>query len=270
MTLQRRWAAGLAVLPLLLLTACSGWHLAGQRALPVALQRVYIDMVQPYEVSEPPLQTALQARLAARGAQVLSEPQAGATVLRLSNLKETREVLALGQDGTAIEYRLVTVVTFQLSRNGRLLTEPATQSVSRDYSFNPQQILAKSAEEARLQRYTQGQLSALLLLRLEALLRAAPAPAATSSHRPRAAACPPRRRRRRRRHQHQHQHQHQAPRSVRRRLLQLPRQQAERVFDRRPGTASCQSAGQMQAAADVGAEDAVRPQGVGSRQLRLQ
>ena len=181
MCARPRWMVWWPMIPALALTACSGWHLAGQRRLPPALQRVYIDMVQPYQVAEPPLQGALQARLTARGAQVLSSPEAGATVLRLSNLKETREVLALGQDGTAIEYRLITGVTFQLSRNGQLLTQPAIQNVSRDYSFNPQQILAKSADEERLRRYTQDQLATLLLLRLDAQLRAAPAPPASAS-----------------------------------------------------------------------------------------
>ena len=39
------------------LTAACGFHAAGTRPLPEPLRRVRIDLVAPYRVSEPPVET---------------------------------------------------------------------------------------------------------------------------------------------------------------------------------------------------------------------
>src|SRR5581483_463177 len=96
-----------------LLAAC-GFHLAGDRPLPPALADLYIDFDSPYTVTEPPLQAALQARIESRGGQVKSKMDQAKNVLRLTDLSETREVLSVGPDGKAVEYRLVTRVTYEL------------------------------------------------------------------------------------------------------------------------------------------------------------
>lgn len=158
----------LAILPL----AGCGFHLAGQRPMPPALKSVYVELIDPYHVTAPPLQTALQVRLARSGGQVKSSAEAADTVLRLSHLQEGREVLSIGPDGRAIEYRLQTRVTYSLlSRDGTVLIDPESQTVSRDYSFSAQQILPKEAEEARLRGYIQDSLAELVLLRVESALQ---------------------------------------------------------------------------------------------------
>lgn len=156
-------------LGILLLSAC-GFHLAGNRPLPEALKSVYILVIAPYRVSEPPLETALRNLLQRRGGQVRGKAENGVTVIRLSDLAETRSVLSLGPDGKALEYQLTTRVTFQVMRNGAALLPPDTLSVSRDYSFNAQQVLAKEAEETRLRDFIQNELAQLLMLRLETRL----------------------------------------------------------------------------------------------------
>lgn len=157
------------LLAVLLLCAC-GFRLAGERPLPEALQRVYIDTVEPYAVSEPPLEQALRARLRRRGAEVLTEPEGGASTLRLTDLDEQRNVLSVGPDGKAVEFELLTSVGYVLIGDDEILVPSDRLSASRDYSFNAEQILAKEAEEARLQRFLQDELADLLLLRLEASL----------------------------------------------------------------------------------------------------
>jgi LPS-assembly lipoprotein len=171
---------GLVVPVLLLLSAC-GFHLAGSRPLPEPLTLVYIEVVDPYRVVKPPLETALQARLLRRGAELSPSPGAAKSVLRLSDLAESREVLSVDQFGKAVEFQLTTRVRFELLSDGKVLVPSSPLTVSRDYSFNAQQVLAKEAEEARLQAFIQGELAELLMLRLEALLSrpvAAPAGAA--------------------------------------------------------------------------------------------
>ena len=153
----------------LLLSAC-GFHLVGNRPLPEELKSVYINVLAPFRVSEPPLESYLRSSLLRRGGQVQGKADAAVTVIRLSDLKEARTVLSLGPDGKALEYQLTTSVHYQVSRDGKQLLPPDELSVSRDYSFNAQQVLAKEAEEARLRDFIQNELAELLLLRLETTL----------------------------------------------------------------------------------------------------
>jgi LPS-assembly lipoprotein len=168
-----------AVVVLILLGGC-GFHWAGSRPLPEALSSVYIDVVTPYRVSKPPLEQALGSRLQRRGARLSSTLGAARTILRVSELKESREVLSVDPFGKAVEYKLTTRATYQVIEGGTVRVAPDTIQVSRDYSFNAQQVLAKEAEELRLQTFMQDELAELLLLRIEAALaapRAAPADA---------------------------------------------------------------------------------------------
>ena len=159
----------LALVLALILAGC-GFRLAGNRPLPEPLKSVYIDVIAPYRVSEPPLETYLRNSLLRRGGQVQGKAEAAATVIRLSELNETRNVLSLGPDGKALEYQLTTRVSYQVMQGGKALLPPDVLSASRDYSFNAQQVLAKEAEEARLSDFIQNDLAELLLLRIETAL----------------------------------------------------------------------------------------------------
>jgi LPS-assembly lipoprotein len=161
----------LRLLTLLGLTAC-GFQLAGTRPLPDALSLVYIDVIQPYTVRVPPLAVALRSRINRRGGLVAGNASEARATLRLSGLTESRVVLSVGSDGKAVEFRLSASVTYQLFDSRKRLIEPDTISVSRDYSFTAQQVLSKEAEEDRLRTYIQEEMAELLMLRLEAQLRA--------------------------------------------------------------------------------------------------
>ncbi len=177
------WPQAAAALAAVLLGGC-GFHLAGERPLPPALSSVYVETVQPYRVGTPPIETALQSRITSSGGAVKSHIADAKSVLRLSNLSETRETLSIGANGLANEYRLVTQVTFELHSGDQELIPPQPQGVSRTYSFSVDEVLGKEEEEARLRGYMQDELAALILLRIDAQLAhpnaaaATPAPAA--------------------------------------------------------------------------------------------
>ena len=158
----------LALLVTGLLAGC-GFHLAGSRPLPEALANVYIQVVTPYRVSEPPLEVALRTALQRRGALVTGEGDTR-TVIKLIDLVESRRVVSLGTDGKALEFELTTRVRYQVTRGTQILVGPDELQVSRDYSFNAQQVLAKDAEEQVLRDFIQGELAELLLLRIETRL----------------------------------------------------------------------------------------------------
>lgn len=170
---MHRSLQALALTATLMLAGC-GFHLAGTRPLPSALQTVYIDVVAPYRVVQPPLETSLRTILQRRGADVRGEQGAGTTEIRLTDLTESREVLSVGINGKALEFRLVTSVQYQVFRDGKTLVEPGALRLTRDYSFQPEQVLAKEAEEARLREFIQAEIAELMLLRLEAQLSQLP------------------------------------------------------------------------------------------------
>lgn len=170
----------LLLLSIVLLAGC-GFHLAGSRPLPAELQSVYIDLVAKYRVSEPPVETSLRTRLLRQGAQVAKEAEDARAVIKLTNLRETRQVLSVGPDGKALEFLLVTTVDYEVRAGSEVLVPPDTLRVTRDYLYNDEQILAKEAEESRLREYIQDELAELLLLRIETYItrhpRGAPDPA---------------------------------------------------------------------------------------------
>lgn len=168
--------AALAVV-VALLAGC-GFHWAGSRPLPPEISWVYIDVVTPYQVEKPPLEAALRSRLLRRGGVVSGSVGAARTVLRISDLTESQEVLSVDPFGKAVEYKLTTRLRYELLEDNQAVVPGDVMRVSRDYSFNAQQVLAKEAEEARLRSFIQDELAELLLLRLEALINArAAAPA---------------------------------------------------------------------------------------------
>ena len=163
-----------ALFAVLALLAGCGFHWAGTRPLPPELSSVYIDVVTPYRVSKPPLEQALSSRLLRRGAQLSKNLGGARAILRVTELKESREVLSVDPFGKAVEYKLTTHVQFELIEGGNVRVPPDALQASRDYSFNAQQVLAKEAEEARLQAFMQDELAELMLLRIEAVLAAPP------------------------------------------------------------------------------------------------
>lgn len=177
-----------AALVAALLAGGCGFHWAGSRVLPAQLSWVYIDVVTPYKVEKPPLEAALRTRILRRGGVVSGSVGEARTVLRITELSESREVLSVDPFGKAVEYKLTTRLRYELFEDGQPLVPPDVLRVSRDYSFNAQQVLAKEAEEARLQAFMQDELAELLLLRLEAQVlnppAAVPATEAGASPRP--------------------------------------------------------------------------------------
>ncbi|MGH8460759.1 MAG: LPS assembly lipoprotein LptE [Stenotrophobium sp.] len=173
----------------LLLSACAGFHLAGSRPLPPELQTVYIDVIAPYQVSEPPVEVALRTLIQRRGGTVLDHADGASAVIRLSNISETEQTLAIGTDGKALEYQLLTTMNYTVFNGNRILVAPDTIAASRIYSFNPLQVLANDAEEAHLREYIQQDMADLLLLRFDAVL-SHPAVNAAPAAVPAAAAAP--------------------------------------------------------------------------------
>lgn len=167
----------LALVVVTLALAGCGFHAAGSRALPAGMERVHVDTVVPYQVVEPRVETRLRSLLRQRGAQVLDRAQSDGATLRLTQIREAREVRTVGADGKALEYDLILRVDFDLQRDGAVLVPPDQVEVRRDYSFNPGQLLAKEQEALRLREFLEEEAAQLILFRIEARLARSAAPA---------------------------------------------------------------------------------------------
>lgn len=170
------------LLAVTLVTAC-GFQLRGGQALPDALSSVFIEVEQEYRTLEPPIVASLRAALRARGAEVQRKARNADVRLVITRLDENRQVISVGPDGKAIEYELTTSIAYTLRNASGVVLPVQHLSLSRDYSFNADAVLAKEAEERQLREAMQSELAQLMLLRLEAsLMEPLPADNAAPAH----------------------------------------------------------------------------------------
>lgn len=168
-SMHPRWLS-LGILALLLLSAC-GFHLRGAVPLSPSMERVYI------EGGSSVLARDLRLNLEASGAEVVDEPQAARSILRILGETIDRRVLTVGSDARVQEYELIHAVRFALVREDETTLLPPQQvTVTRDYRFDPDRVLGAASEEALLREEMQRDLSQLVLRRL-AYVGEEPAPA---------------------------------------------------------------------------------------------
>lgn len=135
---------GLAVMASM--AAGCGFQLRGSAQLP--FESVWLDA--PSASTLAPL---LAQNLRLNGKKVLDRPEGAQLQLRLTEERRTKDILALSGGGKVREYRL----TYQLKLSalnaaGVEVLPPSLLQTTRDFSFDDAQVLAKEAEEARLQR----------------------------------------------------------------------------------------------------------------------
>jgi LPS-assembly lipoprotein len=87
------------------------------------------------------------------GAEVVDSPAEASAVLMLHSQRLQRRVLSVDTQGRAAEYELALQVVFSLrDSTGRRIADNERVSVIRDFSFDPDNVLAKSDEETALRK----------------------------------------------------------------------------------------------------------------------
>jgi LPS-assembly lipoprotein len=126
------------------LSGC-GFQLRGQAALPFSA--AFVSAPETSNVGN-----ALRRTLSSQ--QKLASSQAGAPVrINLVNEAYRKNILALSGGGKVREYRLEYVIQLSVfDASGKALVEPTEILLSNDYSYSDDQVLAKEAEEASLNR----------------------------------------------------------------------------------------------------------------------
>lgn len=136
---------GTLLLLLMQLSAC-GFHLRGAVPLPEQMQRTRIVGAERSE-----LFYAVENGLINAGSEVVTSSADATAVLTLHSQGMQRRLLSVDAQGRAAEYELVLRVVFSLAdRAGRRIADQERVEVVRDFSFDPDNVLARSEEEAAL------------------------------------------------------------------------------------------------------------------------
>lgn len=138
---------GLAAASLTLTLSLSGcgFQLRGQAALPFSA--AFVSAPETSNVGN-----ALRRTLSSQ--QKLASSQEGAPIrIKLENEAYRKTILALSGGGKVREFRLEYVIQLSVyNASGTALVEPTEILLSNDFSYSDDQVLAKEAEEASLNR----------------------------------------------------------------------------------------------------------------------
>lgn len=160
----RALPALLACLALALLAGC-GFRLQGAESLPEDLGRVYVstrDDLTPFAVE-------LRRGLERNGAGLAPSAGEADAVIRVRTDRSSRRVLAVSARNTPTEFEIQYVVQYSVDRGGQEVVPEQRLELTRNFSFDESQLLAKGHEEDVLREAMARDLADLVLRRLASL-----------------------------------------------------------------------------------------------------
>jgi LPS-assembly lipoprotein len=152
-------------LSLALTVAGCGFHLQGAGTLPASMARTYVDTDRPHSEFLVTLTDVLRQR----GAEVLAAPADGAAVLDITVDETGQRVLSVSARNIPREYEVYYAVTFSLRVGPESLISNESLVVTRAYTYDETQVLAKAAEEDILRDALAADLARRVMQRIQAL-----------------------------------------------------------------------------------------------------
>jgi|SRR5882672_9121304 len=146
------------------LSAC-GFRLAGSDPLPGVLARPYLSLKDPYT----DFSREFEHQLKSAGA-TMQQVRANSTAsIDVSKDLVEQRTLSVSATNIPTEYELTYTVTFAVLGTDKLLLAPQTISLSKDYSFQENVLLAKEHEADILRQQMARDLVAIAMRRLTSL-----------------------------------------------------------------------------------------------------
>ena len=148
-----------SVLACLLLAAC-GFQLRGTATLP--FETIYVPNATAG------IALGLKRNIASgTGTRVLDDAKGAEAQLQFSEESRQKEILSLTSAGRVSEYRLIYRVRFRVSdgKGGDFLP-PSTVTLTRDMTYDDEQVLAKETEEQLLFRDMQADMVQQIMRRI--------------------------------------------------------------------------------------------------------
>jgi LPS-assembly lipoprotein len=148
---------------LVLSLAACGFALRGARELPAGMAETRIEAGTPGSAL-----VAYLKRFLRDSAVRVTERSTGDAALLKIHESTTRRVLSVGTDAKALEYEVLYSATFSLRIPGKQEFPEKTITLSRDYIFDRQAVLAANEEENMLVRDMQRELARMIVEQIAA------------------------------------------------------------------------------------------------------
>lgn len=158
----------LAALCAIVLAGC-GFALQGTGELPPQMRATFLETATPR--SE--FATALRRTLAGRGQPLVATRAEATAVLQLLQDEAGERILSVSATGVPEELELYHTVRFRVRAGNRLLVQDEELTVTRDFRYDPDDILGKRREAMVLKEAVVQDLVTLMLRRLDLLAREA-------------------------------------------------------------------------------------------------
>ena len=165
MVINMRVRRGILVLGGAVALSGCGFRLAGSEPLPGVLARPYLSLKDPYT----DFSREFEHQLKSAGATV-QEVRANSTAyIDVSKDLVEQRTLSVSATNIPTEYELTYTVTFAVQGTDKQLLAPQTISLSKDYSFEENALLAKEHEADILRQQMARDLVAIAMRRLTSL-----------------------------------------------------------------------------------------------------
>jgi len=165
MVINLRVRRGILVLGGAVALSGCGFRLAGSEPLPGVLARPYLSLKDPYT----DFSREFEHQLKSAGATI-QEVRANSTAyIDVSKDLVEQRTLSVSATNIPTEYELTYTVTFAVQGTDKQLLAPQTISLSQDYSFQENALLAKEHEADILRQQMARDLVAIAMRRLTSL-----------------------------------------------------------------------------------------------------
>jgi LPS-assembly lipoprotein len=147
-----------------LVSSC-GFRLQGSVDLPVEVRRVYVataDELTPFAIE-------LREALSRNGAMVAPAAGGADAVVRVRGDRTGRRVLSVSARNTPEEFEVFYVVDYSIDRGGQEVVPSQTLELTRSFSFDEADLLAKDREEDILREAMARDIAGLIVRRLGSL-----------------------------------------------------------------------------------------------------
>jgi LPS-assembly lipoprotein len=153
----------LALAPLMWLAGC-GFHMQGRVALPRSLANAHVEATD----QQSDFYTSLRAALNVAGSR-LDGAEADAATVRILEDSSSERVLTVSARNTPTAFLLTYTIKVSVDYQGKELLPPEQHTLTREYSFDESELLAKQRESDYLRQALAVDLAALVMHRLAAL-----------------------------------------------------------------------------------------------------
>jgi LPS-assembly lipoprotein len=133
--------------------------------MPAAMKMTYIDA----EDERSSFLLTLQRSLQASGSTITPDRAAATAVLHIEHDETGQRVLSVSAANKPTEYEIFYTIKYSVTSEGKELLTSQTLTLTRDYSFDEQTLLAKEHEEDILRQALARDLTGIVMSRLASL-----------------------------------------------------------------------------------------------------